>query len=69
VACMAAIIVAGRSMLQPLYKRVADTNNPDIFNAMTLLVVSEEFLSSFFFFFSFNVSEAHVREHSMMIHH
>jgi len=37
--CMAAIIVAGRTLLQPLYRRVADTDNAETFSALTLLVV------------------------------
>lgn len=36
---MAAIIIAGRTLLRPLYRRVADTNNSEIFAALTLLVV------------------------------
>eukprot|EP00890_Picochlorum_soloecismus_P001793 jgi/Picsp_1/2614/NSC_00844-R1_k(+) efflux antiporter chloroplastic-like len=39
VVCMASIIVAGRTLLRPLYKRVADTKNSEIFAALTLLVV------------------------------
>ncbi|KAL6766162.1 hypothetical protein ACKKBG_A34940 [Auxenochlorella protothecoides x Auxenochlorella symbiontica] len=39
VTCMATITVVGRWVLQPLYRRVAETRNPDIFAAMTLLVV------------------------------
>ena len=39
VACMGAIFVVGRSFLRPLYRRVADTNNNDIFAALTLLIV------------------------------
>lgn len=39
VVCMASIIVVGRTVLQPLYRRVADTNNADVFAALTLLVV------------------------------
>jgi monovalent cation:proton antiporter-2 (CPA2) family protein len=39
VVCMAAIIVAGRTLLQPLYRRVADTGNAETFSALTLLVV------------------------------
>lgn len=39
VVCMASIIVAGRTLLQPLYRRVADTNNSEIFAALTLLIV------------------------------
>jgi monovalent cation:proton antiporter-2 (CPA2) family protein len=39
VVCMACIIVAGRTLLKPLYRRVADTNNSEIFAALTLLIV------------------------------
>ena len=39
VICMSSIIVAGRTLLQPLYRRVADTGNAEVFNALTLLVV------------------------------
>lgn len=39
VGCMVAIVVAGRTLLQPLYRRVADTKNADVFAALTLLVV------------------------------
>ena len=39
VVCMASIVVAGRTLLKPLYRRVADTNNAEIFAALTLLVV------------------------------
>jgi monovalent cation:proton antiporter-2 (CPA2) family protein len=39
VVCMASIVVAGRTLLQPLYRRVADTNNAELFAALTLLVV------------------------------
>lgn len=39
VICMASIIIAGRTLLQPLYRRVADTGNAEIFAALTLLVV------------------------------
>lgn len=39
VVCMASIVVAGRTLLKPLYRRVADTNNSEIFAALTLLVV------------------------------
>lgn len=39
VACMVSIVVAGRTVLQPLYRRVADTKNSDVFAALTLLVV------------------------------
>jgi len=39
VVCMASIIVAGRTLLQPLYRRVADTGNAETFSALTLLVV------------------------------
>ena len=39
VACMGAIFVVGRSILRPLYRRVADTSNNDIFAAFTLLIV------------------------------
>lgn len=39
VVCMASIVVAGRTILKPLYRRVADTNNSEIFAALTLLVV------------------------------
>jgi monovalent cation:proton antiporter-2 (CPA2) family protein len=39
VACMGAIFVVGRSILRPLYRRVADTSNNDIFAALTLLIV------------------------------
>ena len=36
---MAAIIYAGRTLLRPIYRRVADTHNAEIFAATTLLVV------------------------------
>ena len=39
IVCMASIIVAGRTILKPLYRRVADTNNAEIFAALTLLIV------------------------------
>ena len=39
VACMGAIIVTGRILLAPIYRRVADTKNAEIFAALTLLVV------------------------------
>ncbi|KAI3432210.1 hypothetical protein D9Q98_003772 [Chlorella vulgaris] len=39
VVTMVGITVAGRTLLRPLYKRVAETNDTTIFNALTLLVV------------------------------
>ena len=36
---MAAIIYEGRTLLRPIYRRVADTHNAEIFAATTLLVV------------------------------
>ncbi|KAI8114011.1 hypothetical protein M9434_002137 [Picochlorum sp. BPE23] len=39
IVCMASIIIAGRTLLKPLYRRVADTNNAEIFAALTLLIV------------------------------
>lgn len=39
VVTMVGITVAGRTLLRPLYKRVAETNDSTIFNALTLLVV------------------------------
>ncbi|PSC73360.1 K(+) efflux antiporter chloroplastic-like [Micractinium conductrix] len=39
VVTMVGITVAGRTLLRPLYKRVAETNDTTVFNALTLLVV------------------------------
>ncbi len=39
VVCITAIIFGGRVVLRPFYRRVADTDNPEIFAATTLLVV------------------------------
>jgi monovalent cation:proton antiporter-2 (CPA2) family protein len=39
VVCMGGIVVAGRRVLAPLYRRVADTRNAELFAALTLLVV------------------------------
>ncbi|PRW61490.1 K(+) efflux antiporter chloroplastic-like [Chlorella sorokiniana] len=39
VVTMVGITIAGRTLLRPLYRRVAETNDSTIFNALTLLVV------------------------------
>ena len=39
VSCIVGIILAGRTMLRPLYRRIADLDNAAIFSATTLLVV------------------------------
>ncbi|KAL4424105.1 hypothetical protein ABPG75_001406 [Micractinium tetrahymenae] len=39
VVTMVGITVAGRTLLRPLYKRIAETNDSTVFNALTLLVV------------------------------
>ncbi|KAL4445002.1 hypothetical protein ABPG77_004052, partial [Micractinium sp. CCAP 211/92] len=39
VVTMVGITVAGRTLLRPLYKRIAETNDTTVFNALTLLVV------------------------------
>lgn len=39
VTCIIGIILAGRTVLRPLYRRIADLDNPAIFSATTLLVV------------------------------
>lgn len=39
VTCIVAIIAGGRLMLRPIYRRIADMGNPDVFAATTLLVV------------------------------
>ena len=39
VSCIVGIILAGRVMLRPLYRRIADLDNAAIFSATTLLVV------------------------------
>ena len=39
VACIVGIIVSGRTLLRPLYRRIADLHNEAIFAATTLLVV------------------------------
>ena len=39
VSCIVGIILTGRTMLRPLYRRIADLDNAAIFSATTLLVV------------------------------
>ena len=39
VSCIVGIILAGRTVLRPLYRRIADLDNAAIFSATTLLVV------------------------------
>ena len=39
VACIGVIIIGGRSLLRPIYRRIADLGNNDVFAATTLLVV------------------------------
>ena len=39
VACIGVIIAGGRTLLRPIYRRIADMGNADVFAALTLLVV------------------------------
>lgn len=39
VACIGLIIAGGRTLLRPIYRRMADMGNTDVFAATTLLVV------------------------------
>ena len=39
VACIGVIIAGGRTLLRPIYRRMADMGNTDVFAATTLLVV------------------------------
>ncbi len=38
-ACIGLIIAGGRTLLRPIYRRMADMGNTDVFAATTLLVV------------------------------
>lgn len=38
-ACIGVIIAGGRTLLRPIYRRMADMGNTDVFAATTLLVV------------------------------
>ena len=38
-ACIGVIIAGGRTLLRPIYRRIADMGNADVFAALTLLVV------------------------------
>ena len=38
VVCIGVIIAGGRTLLRPIYRRIADMGNADVFAALTLLV-------------------------------